>query len=62
MSLVVLNAGSSSLKFAVFTANGQNRQLTGHIDGVGEAMQLTVKRNGVEEHRPVPAAADHGRQ
>ncbi|WP_286800838.1 acetate/propionate family kinase [Oceanicaulis sp. UBA2681] len=60
MSLVVLNAGSSSLKFAVFTANGQNRQLTGHIDGVGEAMQLTVKRNGVEEHRPVPAAADHG--
>jgi acetate kinase len=60
MSLVVLNAGSSSLKFAVFTANGQNRQLTGHIDGVGEAMQLTLKRNGVEEHRPVPAAADHG--
>lgn len=60
MSLVVLNAGSSSLKFAVFTANGQNRQLTGHIDGVGEAMQLTVKRNGAEEHRPVPAAADHG--
>ncbi|VXC79883.1 Acetate kinase [Oceanicaulis sp. 350] len=60
MSLVVLNAGSSSLKFAVFTANGQNRHLTGHIDGVGEAMQLTLKRNGVEEHRPVPAAADHG--
>lgn len=60
MSLVVLNAGSSSLKFAVFTANGQTRKLTGHIDGVGEAMQLTLKRNGVEEHRPVPAAADHG--
>ncbi|WP_439635588.1 acetate/propionate family kinase [Oceanicaulis sp.] len=60
MSLVVLNAGSSSLKFAVFTANGQNRQLTGHIDGVGEAMQLTLKRNGAEETQAVPAAADHG--
>ncbi|WP_421860147.1 acetate/propionate family kinase [Oceanicaulis sp.] len=60
MSLVVLNAGSSSLKFAVFTANGQNRQLTGHIDGVGEAMQLTLKRNGVAETQAVPAAADHG--
>lgn len=58
MSLVVLNAGSSSLKFAVFTANGQVRQLTGHIDGVGDAMQLTLTRNGVKEHRPFPRAED----
>ena len=58
MSLVVLNAGSSSLKFAVFTANGQNRQVTGHIDGVGDALQLTLERDGLKEQRPIPKAAD----
>ena len=58
MSLVVLNAGSSSLKFAVFTANGQNRDITGHIDSAGDVLQLTLKRDGLKEQRPIPKAAD----
>ena len=45
MSLVTLNAGSSSLKFAVFSQDGGERRLTGHVDGVGEAVaHLTLKR------------------
>jgi len=59
MSVVVLNAGSSSLKFAVFDDDGATRKLTGHMDGVGEDMRLTLKRTDQEEVRPAPAASDH---
>jgi len=47
MSLVTLNAGSSSLKFAVFSRDGTERRLTGHVDGVGQdAARLTLDRPG----------------
>lgn len=58
MSLVILNAGSSSLKFAVFCDAAQTRQLSGHIDGVGEHMQLTVKTGGEARTLPIPTARD----
>ncbi len=45
MSLVTLNAGSSSLKFAVFSRDGAERRMTGHVDGVGaETAHLTLKQ------------------
>ncbi len=45
MSLVTLNAGSSSLKFAVFSRDGRERRLTGHVDGVGQdAARLILDR------------------
>ena len=58
MSLVILNAGSSSLKFAVFCDEAKTRPLSGHIDGVGEHMQLTVKTGGEARTLPIPAARD----
>ncbi len=49
MSLVTLNAGSSSLKFAVFSRDGQERRLSGHVDGVGQdEARLTLDRTDGE--------------
>jgi len=43
MALLTLNAGSSSLKFAVFDADGQTRLRSGEIEGVGgEHAELTT--------------------
>ncbi|XBQ17665.1 MAG: acetate/propionate family kinase [Oceanicaulis sp.] len=50
MSLLTLNAGSSSLKFAVYARDGRERRLTGHVDGVGQDQaELTLKRPGRED-------------
>ena len=62
MSLVTLNAGSSSLKFAVFSHDGRERRFTGHVDGVGqkeahltldypggERLERTLRRGGSHE-------------
>ena len=61
MSLVTLNAGSSSLKFAVFSADGAERRLTGHVDGVGEAVaHLTLDRpNGDRIGRSLRRGGSH---
>lgn len=58
MSLITLNAGSSSLKFAVFDDQGEDRRLKGHVDGVGEAMRLTLERPGGGRETFTPADAD----
>jgi len=60
MSLITLNAGSSSLKFAVFDEAGRERRLTGHVDAVGESARLTLKRpGGADETRDLARGGDH---
>ncbi|MEQ8404081.1 MAG: acetate/propionate family kinase [Oceanicaulis sp.] len=50
MAILTLNAGSSSLKFAVFSRDGRERRLSGHVDGVGrDAAQLSLRREGRED-------------
>jgi len=61
MALLTLNAGSSSLKFAVFDDAGRTRRLSGEIEGVGvdgvEA-QLTLK-DGSGKRTKAVGAGDH---
>lgn len=58
MSLVTLNAGSSSLKVAVFSRDGAERRLSGHLDRREEGWRFTVRRQGgAEERRELGAAA-----
>lgn len=42
-NLLVLNAGSSSLKFAVFTGDGLEEVLHGQVDGLGSSPAFSVK-------------------
>lgn len=57
MTLLTLNAGSSSLKFAVYERDGVTRRLKGHVDGVGRASaRLSLKRpDGLEDTRNLDA-------
>jgi acetate kinase len=48
-SILVLNAGSSSLKFAVF--EGTALRFKGQVSGIGSHPQLEI---GGQDHRPVP--------
>ncbi|MCR9130248.1 MAG: acetate/propionate family kinase [Alphaproteobacteria bacterium] len=58
MSLVTLNAGSSSLKVAVFSRDGGERRLSGHLDRREEGWRFTLRRQGGgEERRELGAAA-----
>ncbi len=62
--VLAINAGSSSVKFAVFTTDGAARELLrGHVDGTGADAQLVV--DGVERDlaggialRPMPIILD----
>ena len=53
--LLVLNAGSSSIKFALYKIDTDNRpviDVTGEIDGIGATPKFSVKNDGKEElHR-----------
>lgn len=57
MSLVTLNAGSSSLKVAVFSRDGTERRLSGHLDRREAGWRFTLRRGGEEERRELGAAA-----
>jgi acetate kinase len=48
--LAVLNAGSSSIKFALYDAAGQKRLLHGQVEGIGTAPRLDLT-DGNGEHR-----------
>jgi acetate kinase len=51
--LAVLNAGSSSIKFALYDATGQKRRLHGQLEGIGTAPHLrlvTGDTGDVERH------------
>jgi acetate kinase len=49
MSLVTLNAGSSSLKVAVFSRDAAQRRLSGHLDRSEQGWRFTLKRAGEPE-------------
>ncbi len=51
MSLVTLNAGSSSLKVAVFSRDGGERRVSGHLDRREEGWRFTLRRQGGDEER-----------
>lgn len=57
MSLVTLNAGSSSLKVAVFSRDGAERRLSGHLDRREEGWRFTLRRADQEEQRSLGAQA-----
>lgn len=61
-SILILNAGSSSLKFAVFEIDpvlAQTPTISGQIEGIGADPQMTVKRaDGQKVQEAVPASGD----
>ncbi|MDQ0563416.1 acetate kinase [Rhizobium mesoamericanum] len=62
-TILVVNAGSSSLKFEVFlVASSLERLVKGQMEGIGTAPHLTIKSAGGErltsEHYPLEAVPD----
>lgn len=56
MALLTLNAGSSSLKFAVYDDDAGSRRVSGGIDGVGrETARLAIAGDGDRQTRTVAA-------
>jgi acetate kinase len=61
-AILVINAGSSSVKFALFDATTPppRRLLRGQVEGIGAAPRLRVReRDRPEAARPLPAATGH---
>lgn len=62
MSILVINAGSTSLKFALFDAAARECTMSGSIDWVGgnrQRAELTLRADGKEEVRPLEGVHDH---
>lgn len=60
-SVLVLNAGSSSLKFALFAINGELAQtpaISGQVEGIGATPELTVKTAAGKIKEAVPVTSD----
>lgn len=59
-TILTINAGSSSIKFAMFEAGSLQRPLLGEISDIGRAKSaLVVKRSGGLAERAEIAGADH---
>jgi acetate kinase len=59
MKILVLNSGSSSLKYRLFDMSNEKALFSGHIDGIGlERCVLKVKRDGKNSEQKVKVA-DH---
>lgn len=56
-ALLVLNAGSSSLKFGVFPADGGAALLSGQIDAIGSAPKLRARRGDQHFDEELPPVA-----
>lgn len=54
MSVLVLNSGSSSLKFALIEADGRTRRLSGKIDGLPERPQFKATGPGIAHDLALP--------
>ncbi len=67
--ILTINAGSSSIKFALFDAGGADELLRGQVDGLGTHPRLTASEghrrivdhrygadDGPPDHRAAPAA------
>jgi acetate kinase len=63
-AIVVLNAGSSSIKFCTFRRNGAGleRELRGQVSGLGTAPRLTAKRgvNAIVDRELSAGGMSHG--
>jgi acetate kinase len=62
-TIVVLNAGSSSLKFSTFRADGAclERELRGQVSGIGQSPRLVARRGAETVADLALDGADHGR-
>lgn len=58
-ALLVLNAGSTSLKFGVFPAAGGAATLSGQIDAIGLAPRLRARKGETRFDEPLPEVAGH---
>lgn len=58
-ALLVLNAGSSSLKFGVFPAEGGAPLLSGQIDAIGIAPKLGARRGDERFDEALPEVSGH---
>lgn len=54
MTVLVLNAGSSSLKFALIERDGRTRRLSGKIDGLPERPQFRAKGPDIAHQASLP--------
>src|SRR5690242_5402400 len=60
MQILVLNTGSSSVKFSLIEAPGERTLLEGLADWTGEPAQLVVRRPGAEPTTsPLTASGHH---
>ncbi len=61
MSILVLNAGSSTLKFGLFDAEARQEIMSGKVDwnGPEDTAELTVRSQGQPERRLPCTATDH---
>lgn len=57
--VLVLNAGSSSLKYALFSSGSHKRVFRGHVDGIGSSRCFLVIEKGTQEVRERFRADDH---
>ena len=62
MSILTLNAGSSSLKFSVYDRTGETERLRGHLDGVGADATLHVSIRGEAMRARDLPGREHGHQ
>jgi acetate kinase len=60
VKVLVLNAGSSTLKFSLFESNGEHVLGEGQADWSVEPARLTVRRPGAEEKNAVLDVRHHG--
>ncbi|CAN7344060.1 acetate/propionate family kinase [Rhizobium sp. LjRoot258] len=60
-TLLVLNAGSSSLKFQIFEDQILNVLMSGKVTGIGDTAEMRTKLpDGQETQTSLPANTDHG--
>jgi len=60
MALLVLNGGSSSVKFAAFAADAAGPPLLrGQLEGIGASPRLTIREGTQAETRDLPAGIGH---
>ena len=63
-AVIVLNAGSSSIKFALYDSRSLAVMMRGRIDDIGDTARLEIKRDfkgRMADCGPVPQQAGHGR-
>ena len=58
--ILTLNAGSSSIKFALYSANAKlDLELHGQVENIANSANLQVTRSGAEKTSEPIAACDH---